>query len=226
MPGCSKRYTDPSSLRKHVKNHSVRDTHAHHHHHNQQQNASTSVAVRRRNARAQQLSLELPTANKTRRFSDSAACSLYATDDVCTPLATPCTAFTTSTTTNAGEAHTHFSFADCFGELAAAATEAGDASSDSNAAVGAAEGSMSFHALSDCIVTIQNSNADLLLQQQQQQHEVHDDVAGGVGVDEYVSFECVKKLLLDETAATTMDYNCDPHMQSAPFDIDYFNGIM
>lgn len=213
MPGCSKRYTDPSSLRKHVKNHSVRDTHHQH-------TAAHSSVVRRRNARAQ-LSLELGGGGgKARRFSDSSA-SLYAPDEAAaaTPLATPCTAFTT---TAEAQAHTHFSFADCFGELAAGE----ETSSDSNNATAATttttaevqNGSMSFHALSDCIVTIQNGEAEVQLQQQQQQEHV------GVGVDEYVSFECVKKLLLDEQ--TSMDYNIDQTMQSAPFDIDYFNGIM
>lgn len=250
MPGCTKRYTDPSSLRKHVKNHSARDVHL----------QLTGHAVRRKsqrdNSRGQLSLLGLPdladSCGKTRRYSDSSAtASLYA------PLsagysATPGTAFTT---TVAVHAHTHFSFEDCFGEL----TGGGDTSSDSNAYPTVDDaavqqtpapatpqtshnschhstaaitdddifGTMNFHAMSDCIVTIQNNHAEPPKQQQATAAAPPPTASPldgcGVGVDEYVSFECVKKLLLDEPS---MDYNIDQSLQATQFEIDYFNGIM
>lgn len=99
---------------------------------------------------------------------------------------------------------------------------------------------MNFHAMSDCIVNIQNTREFEQPTQrlQDQQHEPQtnaflpcEQISSGLG-DEYVSFECVKKLLqLDEPVQIDeyMVNNADgiaSDMQSTSFEIDYFNGIM
>lgn len=72
MPGCIKRYTDPSSLRKHVKNHALRD----------------SGQGRRKSHRDGSATSLKPTKKSRRRFSESSAVS-FEPQTPATPT-TPC----------------------------------------------------------------------------------------------------------------------------------------
>lgn len=87
MPGCAKRYTDPSSLRKHVKNHALKE----------------SGQGRRKSHKDSSAKLNAVTKKARRRFSES---SVYSATS-CEP-ATPSTPLTPSFNNN----QTHFTFDD------------------------------------------------------------------------------------------------------------------
>lgn len=151
--------------------------------------------------------MNLPLTSKQRRYSESSVCT-YSSE---TPTPTP-----TSTSQN------NFVFDDVFDEFE---ENQQDAFGKENEIIN----TMNFNEMSDCIVTIQNNHSEESEQQQQQQqlHPHHhqefkfnsvidDDEVHG---DEFVSFECVKKLLGEQN----MDY-IESALQSQ-IGIDYFTEV-
>lgn len=182
--GCTKRYTDPSSLRKHVKNHNARD----------------QTQSRRKSSRdCSQLTLmNLPLTSKQRRYSESSVCT-YSSE---TPTPTP-----TSTS------QTNFVFDDVFNEFE---ENQQDAVGSENEIIN----TMNFNEMSDCIVTIQNNHSEESEQQQEFKLNSVIDNDEEVHGDEFVSFECVKKLLGEQN----MDY-IESAIQSQ-IGIDYFAEVV
>lgn len=180
--GCTKRYTDPSSLRKHVKNHNARD----------------QTQSRRKSSRdCSTLTLmNLPLTSKQRRYSESSVCT-YSSE---TPTPTP-----TSTSQN------NFVFDDVFNE-----ENQQDAVGSENEIIN----TMNFNEMSDCIVTIQNNHSEESEQQQEFKLNSVIDNDEEVHGDEFVSFECVKKLLGEQN----MDY-IESAIQSQ-IGIDYFTEVV
>lgn len=275
VTGCTKRYTDPSSLRKHVKNHNFRDQHqSRRKSHKDTSSHSLTLANLAKLAKTTQPDL-IPSLSKPRRFSESSA---YTYASYASAATTPCDPTTPAT---AGPHSTmHFTFDEVFNEMAEHPDH--DVSDDDNNGPSltfqpspSSDGllnTMNFHAMSDCIVTIQNHgnptqtavsiNSATHENQQtlqncmtnSQHHSGHDDVdqfqfnnsliaispsslplhqttssiplnqqqcVQPVGVDEYVSFDCVKKLLDDQD----MDY-MDSTMHAQHIELEYFNEII
>lgn len=140
--------------------------------------------------------MNLPLTSKQRRYSES---SVYSSE---TPTPTP-----TSTSQN------NFVFDDVFNEFE---ENQQDAVGSENEIIN----TMNFNEMSDCIVTIQNNHSE----ESEQQHEFklnsvidNDEEVHG---DEFVSFECVKKLLGEQN----MDY-IESAIQSQ-IGIDYFTEVV
>lgn len=144
--------------------------------------------------------MNLPLTTKQRRYSESSVCT-YASE---TPTPTP-----TSTSQN------NFLFDDVFDEFE---------ESQQHAIIGSENeivNSMNFNEMSDCIVTIQNNHCEVSEQQQEfKLNSVIDNDREEVHGDEFVSFECVKKLLGEQN----MDY-IESAIQSQ-IGIDYFAEVV
>lgn len=188
------------------------------------------------------------------------ALSLYAGADYDGP-AVVCPA-TAGFDANAGSATvaSHFNFEDVFAELTGDATKTPvetpasplhliDTTNDMNAHWQPKElppqlqqqqqqhffNTMNFHAMSDCIGNIPTTSQQRPQEQQKDAGEFGSCAqmnGSSLADDEYVSFECVKKLLLLDVPEQIDEYmvnNVDgiaSDLQSATFEIDYFNGIM
>lgn len=263
MTGCTKRYTDPSSLRKHVKNHNPRNKmQSRRKSHKDDANTSTHCIHNNENSRhLTPLHLPETIVGKQRCYSESSAYPYASDATLLTP--TPNTAVTSHSN--------HFTFEDVFNEIVE--HEDGNNTSPTNtvtdvAAVVVANAAtneneimntMNFNEMSDCIVTIQNAHQRQPHSSQHQQHpnsyqheELHQtqqrqqpnyqhqhaheqykfsnalgsntssatstiDSGGGLcGSDEFVSFECVQKILGEQN----MDF-IDSSIQNQ-IEIDYF----
>lgn len=161
IPGCSKRYTDPSSLRKHVKNHTIKD---------QTQNRRKSTSS----------SSNTTSTISRRRHSES---SNYQTDEPSTPTIVE---------------EQEFSFDDVFNNI----LEPNNFGENKNNCT------MNFNDMSDCIVTIQKNQLD------SSEFVTFDNLEESIE-EEFVSYDCVKKLL-----GVDMDY-----LEQNQIELDYFNNV-
>lgn len=198
MAGCTKKYTDPSSLRKHVKNHNSRD----------------QTHIRRKSYKEiNQNPIEIPSTAKQRRYSESSTCT-YSSDTIATPN-------TVQTPTILSNQQQHFIFDDVFNDI----SENQNSEFESGMENDIQTNTMNFNELSDCIVTIENNhqnNRNLLQNIDDNSFKmnsyIHTDHLHDV-VDEFVSFECVKKFL-NEQNLDCLDSALQNHLN-----VDYFSEL-
>lgn len=220
MDGCTKRYTDPSSLRKHVKNHTrllIGSALP-------RQKDLNVTARRSKKTSNTPLTLQLP----KRCYSESSSYDYDPSSTSVTPLPTPnSAAYTTSSST------THFNF-DNFGEP----------EDDDVFVKDEVLNSMNFNEMTNCIETIHHNHhhshhQQQQLQQQNQHYQLNAEqtnyypmttaeqlntsstnttispINNNETNDEFVSFECVTKLL-GESHMDFIDATIQNHIQ-----IDY-----
>lgn len=202
IPGCIKRYTDPSSLRKHVKNHSVKDQLI-------ARRKSTSTAPQSSKSTSTTSTSSVSTASK-RRYSESS--SIISNQEV--------SSISTPTPSNDS-----FMLDDVFNDIIDTKVTNANSCIDQRC-------TMDFNEMSNCIVTIQNdqsvNSTEGMAAMTTTTNDLKSNNCGNqdgyqfgdnldFGDDEYISFECVRKILGDQN----LEY-IDSALQSQ-FDIDYLN---